>query len=176
MRTKPFDRQSDESAPAYEAFVAYRDLGATRRIKDAAGVVSKNPSILEKWSRLYKWVERSRMWDTEVDRRKRLGELKAVEKMRQRQIEMSLLMQGVANEELLKLAKRALAKKEDLVIDPDMILKLAKEGSIMERLNRGEPGEIVQKTLDSEIDYTLLSVEEIMLLRKMKRKLREDDE
>lgn len=173
MRTKPFDRQSDESAQAYGAFVAYRDLGATRRIKDAAAEVGKNPSILEKWSRLHKWVERSRMWDTEVDRRKRLGELKAVEKMRQRQIEMSLLMQGVANEELLKLAKRALAAKEDLVIDPEMILKLAKEGSTLERLNRGEPGEIIQATSDEEIDYTKLSVEEIMILRKAKRKFKE---
>jgi hypothetical protein len=68
----PWIRRSGESSPAYEAFLAYRDLGRDRSIDRAAlalkgglspGDGRPSSGRLRGWSSRWRWVERARAWD-----------------------------------------------------------------------------------------------------------------
>lgn len=61
---QPWDRQPDETAPAYAAFQAYLDLGPDRSIRKAAQVVGKSMTSLGGWSKTHDWVARSEAWDS----------------------------------------------------------------------------------------------------------------
>jgi len=69
-----WERQEGESAKAYEAFAAYRDLGPDRSLpaayrqrygkKPAAGGV---PGYFLAWSSAHRWVERCRLYDAHLE-------------------------------------------------------------------------------------------------------------
>lgn len=64
---KPYDRQSEESAKAYEAFALYRDMGIERSTDAVARQLRKSSALIQRWSSLYRWVERVAAWDAYID-------------------------------------------------------------------------------------------------------------
>ena len=52
----PWEQQPGESARAYEGFVAYRDLEASRSLRKVAAELKKPDSLVERWSRDHDWV------------------------------------------------------------------------------------------------------------------------
>ena len=63
-----YDRETDESAKAFEAWTVYRDLGAERSLQKASEMYyghGANVGQFERWSRRYGWVERARAFDVE---------------------------------------------------------------------------------------------------------------
>lgn len=169
-----WERLKNETDPAWEAFVLYRDMGVQRTRKAVGKHLGKHVQGLQLWASEFKWVERARAWDAEKDKVRLKGELSAIEDMRKRQVQLALTMQQIAGQELLKMAKAARDKGEQMTLDPDVVLKLVKEGTTLERLNRGEPSSIVvndNTTVTANIDYTKLTTEELRALREMKRKL-----
>ena len=70
-----------ESAKAYQAFCAYRDLPTKARSVRAAYEQETGKKIPSgrwtQWSTKFRWVERSRAWDAEADGRKRNEALEA---------------------------------------------------------------------------------------------------
>ncbi len=171
-RVRIYDRLQSESEESFAAFQAYRDSGPTRTIAKTAAEVGKSPDMSGKWAAKYHWVERARAWDAEVDRQRTEGALDAVREMRKRQINIAVSMQQLAATELLKLARKARAEGEDVVLSPDLILKLAKEGAALERLVRGESTEITDIRLQVQtIDYTKLTAEQLRALRSIKKEL-----
>lgn len=66
-----WSRQPGETGKAYAAFLAYRDLGGTRTIEKAAGVIGRHSTsskwkvtgVITGWSSRYAWILRSRAWD-----------------------------------------------------------------------------------------------------------------
>jgi hypothetical protein len=63
-----YDRETDESAKAFEAWTVYRDLGAERSLQKASEMYyghGANVGQFERWSRRYGWVERARAFDDE---------------------------------------------------------------------------------------------------------------
>lgn len=168
-----YDRKADESDPAFEAFVLYRDAGVSRNTRSVAKELDKSHTIVGRWCTEHGWVKRARAWDKEVDRRNQLGQLKEVEAMRRRQIKMALSMQELGMIELekeLATAKRRKKKRGDL--DEKTIVKLIDQGAKLERLNRGEPGEIVQSNSDGSVDLTGLTTAELRKLKEMRSKVR----
>jgi len=66
--TQLWDQQPQESAPAFEAFQLYRDMGAERSVRKVAERLGKNASLIGRWSMQHGWVARARAWDREQDR------------------------------------------------------------------------------------------------------------
>lgn len=60
---EPWERQPQETAKAYEAFVTYRDLGAARSAAKTAEKLGKSIRLIAEWSSQWRWVIRVRAWD-----------------------------------------------------------------------------------------------------------------
>jgi len=60
---QPWARLRGESRKAFQALLAYRDLGPDRSLREAAAHVGKHVSLLKRWSRKYLWQERVEAWD-----------------------------------------------------------------------------------------------------------------
>jgi hypothetical protein len=63
---KLWRRRPQESADAYEGFLAYRDLGSKRSIELASRKCNKHASICGRWSTKWGWVARARAWDNDM--------------------------------------------------------------------------------------------------------------
>ncbi len=59
----PWERARDESAPAHEAFLCYRDLGPRRTFRVAAAEVGKHESLIRRWAKRHRWRDRVWAWD-----------------------------------------------------------------------------------------------------------------
>lgn len=171
--TLPYSKRKDESSEAFQAFACYRDMGTGRSHVAVAQELGKSDQLISRWSRKFHWVKRVHAWDAELDRRKRIVDLKQIEVMRRRQIKTALAMQDLGNIELWRLLKRAKeAKTKDGVVDATTIIKLLEKGTTLERLNRGEPGEIVQNLSSDSMDLSGLTMAELKQLRSIRQKVR----
>jgi hypothetical protein len=61
---KLWDRRTNETPKAYEAFKVYLELGDSRGIPKVSEQCSKNRSQLFRWVARHDWVERARLWDS----------------------------------------------------------------------------------------------------------------
>ena len=125
---QPWERQPGESAPAYEAFSLYRDMGLERSLRAVAGKLGKSRALIERWSAAKNWGERTRLYDNSLQREAYKKAVKGVEEMQTRQIKLGVLMQ--------KKAAEALDKIPVELMSPMEIARLIKEGSQLERQNR----------------------------------------
>ena len=64
----PWERKPKESAPAYEAFSAYRDMGPERALRAVAQQLGKSRALIERWSRNWGWQDRVRAYDDSIQR------------------------------------------------------------------------------------------------------------
>lgn len=62
-KLKPWEPQENESAKAYQAFAAYRELGSSRSIEQVSQILSKSIPFLKQWSAKWAWVERAKAYD-----------------------------------------------------------------------------------------------------------------
>jgi hypothetical protein len=76
----PWERQPEESDPAWEAFVIYRDMlviehdgaiSGRRSIREVARREGKAASLMDKWSVRHKWRLRVEAYDADLDRDRR---------------------------------------------------------------------------------------------------------
>lgn len=59
----PWDIRGDESAKAYAAFAAYRDMGPGRSQEAVGEKLGKSRQLLGRWAVTYSWTERARAYD-----------------------------------------------------------------------------------------------------------------
>jgi hypothetical protein len=81
---RPWERLPAESAKAFAAFCAYRDLGPERSLNAAYGE-GRAPGHWSQWSSEYRWVERATAYDAYLDaerRKVREAKLRALEERR----------------------------------------------------------------------------------------------
>lgn len=163
--TNLWDRRKGESAKAFAAFRAYRDLGPDRSFSKLGRALGKTPQAFEPFSVRNEWVRRCAAWDDEVDRRLQTATLRELEQMRARHIQASLTLQGVGLHELNKLVE-SVQRGGGRVLSVDQLLRVLREGTTMERLNRGQPGEIVEER-SAGVDLSGLTEEDLLELRRL---------
>jgi hypothetical protein len=67
-RGEAWEHQPGESAPAFEAFVAYRDMGPSRSTAKVARSLGKSKALIDGWSSKHSWGIRVHAYDANVDR------------------------------------------------------------------------------------------------------------
>ena len=165
--------KANESSQALEAFAIYRDMGVGRTTQATAKDLSKSHGLIKGWCTLHAWVRRCRSHDLEVDRRRKIGDLRAIEEMRIRHTKRALLIQEIADLELAKMKKAAAKKKaKRTTIDDKTVLKMSEDGAKLERLSRGEPSEITEQHGSEGLDLSGLTLDELKQLRALRSKVR----
>lgn len=70
-RKPAWNKRTNESAKAFAAFKAYRDLGPDRSLKAVGRGLGKSKVMMEKWSRRFEWVARVADWDADQEEKSR---------------------------------------------------------------------------------------------------------
>lgn len=71
--TLPWERQPQESEPAWEAFRRYRDLGPQRSINEVGRALAKSGSLIDRWARVHQWRARITAYENHRDRARRVA-------------------------------------------------------------------------------------------------------
>lgn len=118
-----WERQEKESAQAYEAFCIYRDTKPSDRSKrNVARQLSKNESLIYKWSTQHKWDARVLDYDNWIERQAAAAAVDRVVNMRKRHINIAMKMQEVSLKALSNLNPCSMKQNE-----VRLLLKLALE-------------------------------------------------
>lgn len=137
----PWERQQNETSKAYESFCIYRDMGPSRSLSKVAEKQQKSGSLIGKWSRENKWVERAAKWDDEQERIEReiaqKEQAKEIREMRKRHADLAKAM-------LIKSAK-ALARIPDDEVKPGDVSRMVDVAAKLERISRGDVGEVIEE-------------------------------
>lgn len=138
---QPWERRESESTKAYEAFCTYRDMGRERSLSKVAEKLQKSETLMGRWSGAHSWVDRAAKWDDEQERIERetaqKEQAKAIKNMRERHAKLAEAM-------LIKAAK-GLARIPDDEIKPGDISRMVDVASKLERISRGDVGEVVEE-------------------------------
>lgn len=122
---KPWERQPKESPPAYEAFYLYLEMGSERSLRKVAQKLGKSSTLICRWSSTWNWQQRSREYDTELQRKEFAAKQQEIKKARERQLKTAVFLQKKAVEALNNL------DIEDM--EPKDILRFITEGIRLER-------------------------------------------
>ncbi len=123
-----WEQQPGESAKAFEAFAAYRDMGTSRSTAKVAQKLSKSKTLIDRWSGTWNWVERVRAYDRELDKQAHARAVQDVRQMTDRHIRIAMQLQRKALEALDQLDINKLS--------PKMQLAFLTKATEIERLNR----------------------------------------
>lgn len=124
----PWEQQPGESAKAFEAFAAYRDMGAERSLRKLTQRLHKNLTTIRDWSVKWNWQERVRAYDRELDRQAREQAVRSVRQMTDRHIRIAMQLQAKA--------VRALENLDEAQLTPKMMLAFLTKATELERMNR----------------------------------------
>ena len=145
----PWERQPKESDVAFEAFVAYRDMGTERSHAKVSQKVGKNKGLIARWSRVHGWVARIEAWTDEQDRLTREELAKGITAMRKNHTD-------IANE-MLKKALKAMLKLPVEEMTMQDIARAVDVATKLERLSRGEATERTEGTTEHRGHITVAS-------------------
>jgi hypothetical protein len=152
---EPWLQIKGESDAQYQAFAAYRDLGMYRSLQAVASALNKDDGEISVWARRFEWIFRTELWDR---RNMRIAADKAAkehQEMRERHINISMVMQDKA--------VRALASLDPSELNPVDMVRLVREAVRIERLSRDVPTEIIstqhrqeaRETVHSDAQFTI---------------------
>lgn len=81
----PWERMPSETKPAWDAFVAYRDM-PQRSTAAVARTLGKAKQLMDRWCSQNRWVARVAAWESEADARMCEGKLAAIADMQKRHV------------------------------------------------------------------------------------------
>ena len=93
---QPWERQKVESAQAFEAFFLYLEMGGSRSLRAVSQELGKSKTLIDRWSRTYKWVERCRAWDNHLQYEAKKAAITEVRNMTKRHVTMAQQIQNAA--------------------------------------------------------------------------------
>lgn len=147
MKCRPWERQENETKPAFEAFVLYRDMGTKRSIRRVGQELGKSRALVERWSTKNHWIDRVQAYDDYLDKEAQKVAVREYKAMNQRHIETAKLLQTKA--------LKALKDMPDDALSPKYILDYLTKAMELERLSLKEkaaPESTITGEDDSEIE------------------------
>jgi hypothetical protein len=147
IATLAWERQPKESAQAWEAFVAYRDLGYGRSTAKVAARLGKSTTLIEGWCTRWNWVARSDAYLEHLDEANR--------RAREEGIQLLHELERQVGQEALFIALQRLRGDDDAQVRPlnannlnaTEVATLFDRGSKAMRLALGEPTDLVKAAL-----------------------------
>lgn len=124
---QPWERQKGESAQAFEAFFLYLEMGASRSLRAVSQELGKSKTLIDRWSRTYKWVERCRAWDNHLQYEAKKAAITEVRNMTKRHVTMAKQIQNAA--------MRALKELGSDMVNPKNFAAIVKLATELERQN-----------------------------------------
>lgn len=132
-----WEKQGYETSKQFEAFQLYRDMGFERSLRAVAKSLNKSLTLIARWSGANNWVDRVAAWDAEQDRLNRIQQQKEIAKMRKKHADLA---RSMINKAIL-----ALNSLDVTTMTPSDIARFAAEASKIERISRGDVGEVVEE-------------------------------
>lgn len=126
----PWEQMQTETAPAFEVFAIYRDMGPDRSIRKAAGNVPSNLTQCYAWAKEWNWTPRVLAYDRDQDRLWRAQQEKARKDMATRHA-------NIASAMLMKVAGR-LQSLDPEELNPRELAVWVDVAVKVERISRGE--------------------------------------
>jgi hypothetical protein len=123
-----------ESLKAFEAFVIYRDMGASRSLIRVQTEYNKSASIF-KWSSQFRWVDRCAEYDDHMDRQALVEQEEERKKLAREHLVLAKLLQQKAFDRLKNI--------DPAKISPAQIPNYLQTAVTIGRLAIGEPTEKV---------------------------------
>lgn len=133
---QPWDRAGSETQESFEAFVLYRDMGASRTTGRVGRALAKSRTLMEGWCNRHCWVARAAAYDAECDRLKQIANRRAIEKMARRHAKIARDM----------LERAAEAMESIQFIEPADIPRWIKVAAELERTSLGADIQRVEVT------------------------------
>jgi len=131
---QPWDRQTNESKQAFEAFAVYRDLADKRSCTTVARQLAKSIPLIKRWSVKYNWVDRCRLYDIEQDRIRLVERHKQINHMNDNHVKIAQSM-------LLKAARRLNSLEPENMTVQELI-RLVEIATKLERIALGAIDEL----------------------------------
>jgi hypothetical protein len=128
-----------ESRQAFANFAHYRDLGPYRSVAKAAKDLNKSVGTLAAQSRTYRWVERTELYDDDLDARlraEREGELMRAERQ---EAQLGRAMTTLAARKILGDPQNNVTAIDANTLDASEAAMLAEKGIRIRRLAMGQP-------------------------------------
>ena len=91
----PWDRQPQETDPAWKAFANYRDQGLTRSIYKTADQLNAQIGNIKNWSAKHKWRTRATAYDIEQDRQDQIWLAQERRKALKKHVQQAQALQSV---------------------------------------------------------------------------------
>lgn len=145
-----WERQPGETSKAFYAFTMYRDMGAKRSLTNVARMYNAETNMrgqMARWSRKWRWVERSHAYDNHLDGIAREEKEAVIKKMKARHLTLSLALQSKAASRL-----QGLDGKDMRVRDA---ISAIIAGAKLERLTRGEVTERIEAEIAASPELKL---------------------
>lgn len=170
IKGKPWDQQPGESPEAYAVFTEYLHLGDHRSLKAVAAKLSRQLSIIARWSKKWHWQERVTRWhehlvDVRTKRIEILQEADAVDWVRRqkehREKEYDLAQKGF---EILRRWINELAKRKRVKMSAAEAAKLL---DVCSRIGRLAAGMATNRDEISGIDGEPIKVEVLAAIAKV---------
>lgn len=102
-----WDRRTDESVRAFEAFRLFRDMAGARTMQSVATQLRCSGANIRRWSARHAWADRVLAFDIAEDERTRAELSRGRIEMRKRHLKLALLAQSIAAHALAELSRRA---------------------------------------------------------------------
>lgn len=148
---EPWDRQIDESWKDFELFTRYRDaLPSDRRWTKIAKIFGMVAGSVKRIAITNKWEERLTLYNQFLDREKQAMAVIEREKMYERQIALSMKMQGIVND--------AIDQIDPETLSPTDVTRWADLSTKIELRARGEPTENIKEQKNINIQQTNTAV------------------
>lgn len=147
-------KQLGESLQSFEAFKVFRNLPpGTRSLPRVASECTKSISLIRRWSAEHSWFDRAEEWDAFQDKVALDSQLRAVQDMNRRHVQMSMSLQTKA--------LRRLENMNPDELSPTQLLTYLLEATRLERLARGEPEKIEERCEKIEPKVVDIDMDEI---------------
>ena len=128
--TRPLSR---ESAKAFEAFCAYRDMGPGRSVAKVGHALGKSTTLMARWSGRWAWVARVATWDADTAVKVAMAQQEEIVEMASRHARISAAFLGKV--------VGGLAKLDPGELKPGELTRMFDVAMKAERTSRGASSE-----------------------------------